>query len=67
MLTLLFKLSVLVLFVLESVLVFIINNAIDYQNGEPSHKVAFYLISGLIIRAYMLYCMLSGMGLINVG
>lgn len=66
MLMFLFNLCVLTIFILESVVAFTINNIIDYKNGEPAHEVAFHLIGGYIVRAYMLYCMFSGMGLIDV-
>ena len=63
----LFKIAVLVVFVIETFIVFTINNLIDNETGEAdTYTVAFNLISGYILRAYMLYCMLVGMGFLNV-
>lgn len=63
----LFKIAVLLVFVIETFIVFTINNLIDNETGEAdTYTVAFNLISGYILRAYMFYCMLVGMGFINV-
>jgi hypothetical protein len=64
MLLLLFKIAVLTIFVLECFVVFTINQLIDLERGEEKTNVAFNLITGYLIRVYMLYSLVKGMGLL---